>query len=94
MWATILLFVLVIVFAAMAGGTGRTGVEHYAEVVGFEMYPNAVVSDFVGSQKIRAFAYKMLWQTVNPYSFNCGMCTLLAWVCLLLGLARVLKGMI
>jgi len=94
MWATILLFVMAIVFAAFAGGAGKTGVEHYMKVVGFEMYPNAVVSDFVGSQKIRAFAYKMMWQTVNPYSFNYGVCTLLAWVCLLLGLARALIGLV
>ena len=94
MWATIMLFVLAAVFAVFAGGTGKTGVEHYSTIVGHEMYPDSELKVFGHLDDVKAAAYKMMWTTHNPYAFNYAVCTLLGWVCLILGLARVLKGLI
>ena len=95
MWATIMLFVLAAVFAVFAGGTGKTGVEHYSGIAGWDMYPDAVsTATVVTLNGVKAAAYKMMWTTVNPYAFNYAVCTLLGWICLILGLARVLKGLI
>lgn len=93
MWATIILFVLAALFGVIAGAVGKNGIEHYAET---SVMP--AQRDTQGRARprphARAEAYKAMWLAINPYAFNYAVCTLLAWICLILGLARVLMGLI